>query len=164
MLIEHDKRSGDCAVRLQYAKQHEAPFFVPDNVHLLGLMNTADRSLAIVDYALRRRFRFFDLRPQFEHPQFRTFLASRGIQESIIAEIISRIPELNKKIAADSTNLGPGFEIGHSYFCPSEVGDYGEEWLRLILKTEIVPLLEEYWFDNPKRVKDAIRLIEGREE
>ena len=150
MLIEADKRASAWSVPLTYSSSSEAQFFVPENVHILGLMNTADRSLAMVDYALRRRFGFWTLKPQVGSSKFRLLLAERGIPAPIIDVLINRIEELNKEIADDTANLGPGYRIGHSYFCP-ELPDGIEPvvWLRGVIETEIVPLLEEYWVDDP---------------
>ena len=118
-------------------------------------MNTADRSLAMVDYALRRRFSFINLKPQFQNPKFREILIGAGIQESLITLIIDRIEALNKTIKDDSKNLGPGYCIGHSYFCPTvNEHPYDEAWYKMLIKSEIEPLLREYWFDDPKRVAD----------
>jgi 5-methylcytosine-specific restriction endonuclease McrBC GTP-binding regulatory subunit McrB len=119
MLIEADKRSSSWSVPLTYAPSSEAQFFVPDNVFLLGLMNTADRSLAMVDYALRRRFAFWSLRPQIGSPAFRHLLVQRGLLPKVIDLLINRIEALNKEIAEDTGNLGAGYCIGHSYFVRS---------------------------------------------
>lgn len=114
-------------------------------------MNTADRSLALVDYALRRRFAFFELGPLFESPVFSAFLSSAGTPPQIIASICARLGALNQAIAEDQ-NLGAGFMVGHSYFC----GDRGAVTEQLCLQAmnhEIIPLLKEYWFDDPDRIK-----------
>ena len=98
----------------------EASFFVPENVYLLGLMNTADRSLAIVDYALRRRFAFHSFGPLFGSPRFRDHLVgAMSVAPSLAHRIVLRMGALNKEIADDVKNLGPGFTIGHSFFCPT---------------------------------------------
>src|SRR5262245_50718713 len=105
------------------------PFYVPANVNIMGLMNTADRSLAVVDYALRRRFAFVDLKPKLDSPKFRTHLERTGVQSSMVDMLISRIDALNADIVSDVTNLGPGFAIGHSFFCtgPTDSED-GPGW------------------------------------
>jgi hypothetical protein len=105
MLIEHDKRSPAWSVRLAYSDE---PFYVPPNLHLIGLMNTADRSLAIVDYALRRRFTFFDLEPKSSSPAFKSSLLDRGAPEKLANAIVVRLGALNEDIAKDSNNLGAG--------------------------------------------------------
>src|SRR5437762_3768344 len=112
MLIEPDKRSPAWSVRLAYSDE---PFYVPPNLYLIGLMNTADRSLAMVDYALRRRFTFFDLKPQFSSPLFRASLLDRGASETLANAIVERFSSLNDEITKDTTNLGSGFCIGHSF-------------------------------------------------
>jgi hypothetical protein len=157
MLIEPDKRTADFAVPLAYPRERktnekeEAPFFVPPNVYLLGLMNTADRSLALVDYALRRRFGFIRLEPAFHNPRFKTFMVDRGVSDDLAQRIINRMTELNGEIAQDTKNLGPGFEIGHSYFCPTgEEDNCDSDWYEAIVNSEIEPLLREYWFDDTK--------------
>ena len=151
VLIEPDKRDADWAMPLASGR---APFFVPSNVYLLGLMNTADRSLAVVDYALRRRFGFVDVRANLTSPKFREELAGAGVTEGLITTVIDRIGALNAEIVGDVANLGPGFAIGHSFFCggpnPSEDG---VEWYRRVVRTEIAPLLREYWFDAPAKAE-----------
>lgn len=150
LLIEVDKRSPDWAIALASGK---VPFHVPRNVYLLGLMNTADRSLAVVDYALRRRFAFINLAPKLSSPKLRAQLAGAGISTAVMNMLVERIEALNSEIVADTSSLGPGFEIGHSYFCgrPSEQED-GWSWYERIIRTEILHLLREYWFDAPAKV------------
>lgn len=150
LLIEADKRSPDWAMPLASGK---VPFYVPRNVYLLGLMNTADRSLAVVDYALRRRFAFVDLSPKLTSPKLRSQLYQAGVPENVIAALIMRVGELNEEIASDTANLGRGFEIGHSFFCtsPSELED-GWTWYQRVIRTEVLHLLREYWFDSPGKV------------
>jgi hypothetical protein len=120
-------------------------------------MNTADRSLAMVDYALRRRFSFFDLRPRFDTPRFREYLTSRGADDGLVSKIVDRMAELNAEIAKDAKNLGPGFVIGHSFFCPPDGTICDEAWYKGVIEAEIAPLLHEFWFDAPQR---ANRLID----
>jgi hypothetical protein len=159
ILIEHDKRSPAWSVRLAYSDE---PFYVPPNLYLIGLMNTADRSLAMVDYALRRRFTFFDLKPKFSSPAFKSSLLERGAPEKLANAIVIRLGVLNEDIAKDSSNLGPGFCLGHSFFC-SDASEsvLDEAWYSRVIRTEVAPLLREYWFDNLKRADDAIaRLLE----
>jgi 5-methylcytosine-specific restriction protein B len=156
MLIEPDKRGKDFAMPLTYSKTHDETFFVPQNVHLIGLMNTADRSLAMVDYALRRRFRFISLEPAFGTDNFRDFLLDHGANNTLVEKIIKRFSELNKQIASDEKNLGWGYQIGHSYFCSGENGRLDESWYRRIVQWEIKPLLEEYWLDDEAKVDSLV--------
>lgn len=149
LLIEGDKRDAQWAMPLASGR---ATFFVPPNVYLLGLMNTADRSLAVVDYALRRRFAFVDLAPNLNSEKFKGHLIARGISAGIVETLVARIGTLNAEIVADVTNLGPGFAIGHSYFCSELMaGETDSAWYERIIRTEIVPLLREYWFDAPQK-------------
>ena len=148
MLIEADKRGPEYEIRLTYSTPGKR-FNVPENVHLLGLMNTADRSLAIVDYALRRRFAFETLRPAYGTRKFREYLLEADVERALVDRIDRNLSALNKRICEDK-DLGPGFQIGHSYFMPEESAD--EEWYLSIIDTQIAPLLREYWFDRPERV------------
>lgn len=154
MLIEADKRGPAWAVNLTYGGEGE-DFHVPENVYIIGTMNTADRSLAMVDYALRRRFSFLTLDPAYSSEGFREHLEGRGVPDTLIAKINGRIDRLNERIAKDTKGLGPGFRIGHSYFCPREGDEPTEDWYRRVVKYEIVPLLEEYWFDDDGKVSQA---------
>ena len=155
-LIESDKRSYEFAMKLAYSSEGNDPFYVPENVLILGTMNTADRSLAFVDYALRRRFAFKSLQPAFGSDGFENYLLTMGVASEIIDRINGRIPELNTIIADDTRNLGPGFEIGHSFFCPIKNGEYGEDWYEVIIRTEIAPLLKEYWSGNSDKANNLI--------
>ena len=157
MLIEADKRGQKFAIPLTYSLNADT-FYVPENLYLIGMMNTADRSLAMVDYALRRRFAFIRLPPAFGADQFSDFLIASGVPEELVATINVRLSQLNREIREDRSNLGPGFEIGHSFFCPGEDdGDLDNAWYEAIIRREIEPLLREYWFDRPERVDKAIR-------
>lgn len=150
LLIEADKRGKDWQVPLTYSKDLGERFYVPENLYLVGLMNTADRSLAMVDYALRRRFAFIDLLPEFKSEGFARHLRDNGAEDGLIATIASRMIALNDRIAKDSTNLGPGFCIGHSFFCSRpDNGVYDNAWYEQIIRFEIEPLVREYWFDDP---------------
>ena len=155
LLIEADKRSEAWGTTLTYSKEGESPFYVPKNVHIIGTMNTADRSLAMVDYALRRRFVFFDVPPGFRQPAFARKLSALGADATLRDRIIFRLERLNDRIAKDA-NLGSGFCIGHSYFCQTGSGRADEAWYKRIARTEIEPLLREYWFDNQERVANEI--------
>jgi MoxR-like ATPase len=155
LLIEADKRSSDWATKLAYAPEAEERFYVPPNVYLLGMMNTADRSLSLVDYALRRRFAFVALHPEFTSDKFRKELIDRGGSSELIDRIVTRMTDLNDTIGSDKTNLGIGFCIGHSFFVPASAGEQlDQKWYQRVMETEIIPLLEEYWFDNPTRAKE----------
>jgi 5-methylcytosine-specific restriction protein B len=152
LLIEADKRHSDWGVKLAYAENAEERFYVPENVFILGMMNTADRSLAVVDYALRRRFSFATVMPAFGSSTFPAHLSAMGVEGATAAKLIDGMLALNEAIANDPTNLGRGYCIGHSFFTPTEKGVYGAAWYQQIIETEIVPLLEEYWFDKPELV------------
>lgn len=155
MLIESDKRGPDWKMPLTYS---EIEFYVPKNLYILGLMNTADRSLAMVDYALRRRFAFIDLEPEFNTSSFREYLSEQGVHSNLIKQIVSRMSALNKKIADDKANLGPGFSIGHSFFCSIPEGVTPDnKWYERIIHNEIEPLLKEYWFDDPAQVETIVK-------
>ncbi len=154
MLIEPDKRGKEHAIPLAYSQDADERFYIPENLHLIGMMNTADRSLAMVDYALRRRFRFITLRPEFSSDAFRGFLADVGAEPGLVKRIVAGMNALNEVIAADTKNLGPGYQIGHSYFCPRKGMEPDDEWYRRVIESEIVPLIQEYWFDNEQKVKD----------
>lgn len=145
LLIEKDKRGKKYAVSLTYSTSSELKFYIPKNVFLIGTMNTADRSLAVVDYALRRRFAFINVLPTF-NDKFRNHLLNNA-DEAIVDKIIDRIGQLNELIKSDK-NLGIGFQIGHSYFCEPDTMNGDENWYRFVIENEIGPLLEEYWFDN----------------
>ena len=132
---------------------------MPENVYLIGLMNTADRSLAMVDYALRRRFAFHDLRPALDSDAFSTHLAAKGVDGATVARIKTNVAKVNDEILADHKNLGPGFAIGHSYFCPTIAIDDPAAWYERVVAEELLPLLTEYWFDDPKRVSRCAELL-----
>lgn len=154
MLIEPDKRGKEHAIPLAYSQDADERFYIPENLHLIGTMNTADRSLAMVDYALRRRFRFITLRPEFDSEIFRQLLTEAGVTEELLKKIVKRMNALNEAISADAKNLGPGYQIGHSYFCPRSGFNLDEDWYCRVIKSEIMPLIQEYWFDNEQKVKD----------
>lgn len=144
MLIENDKRGIE--LQLLYADEK---FSIPDNVYIIGMMNTADRSLAMLDYALRRRFAFFEMKPGFESDGFRKYRTELNSEK--YDRLISCVESLNNAIAADDS-LGEGFCIGHSYFC--KLKEVTDRALSNIVEYEIIPLLKEYWFDEPTKVKD----------
>lgn len=142
MLIEKDYR-GETIVLPNGGKS----MFVPKNLYIIGMMNTADRSLAMLDYALRRRFSFFDMEPGFNTDGFKDLVKSAT--GTHIEKIIYTIKQLNDDIIKDDS-LGKGFEIGHSYFCQQELTD---KYLELIVKHDIIPMLREYWFDDASKVE-----------
>jgi len=156
MLIEPDKRGPEYALPLAYRTEDEPAFYVPPNLYLIGLMNVADRSLAMVDYAMRRRFVFITLKPQYESELFSQWLSERGMDADLVRLIVERMTRLNQEIREDPL-LGENYEIGHSFFLPKGDNFAGldKNWYRRVVRTEIIPLLKEYWFDNPKRVEEA---------
>ncbi|GAB7553341.1 hypothetical protein NRB_28470 [Novosphingobium sp. 11B] len=153
LLIEHDKRDPEWGVKLAYSEEGEPRFHIPENLYIIGMMNTADRSLSVVDYALRRRFAFVTLDPQFNTPGFRTHLAARSIPSIIVEQVVQRMGALNEAILADHASLGRGYQIGHSFFVPPKAFGEPETWFHRVIETEIRPLLEEYWFDDPARAE-----------
>lgn len=154
MLVESDKRGNSHAIKLAY---RDELFSVPTNLYIIGMMNTADRSLALMDYALRRRFSFFEIDPAFGNDKFKEHLKSFLSNDKVIKAVIDRMTELNGKIAdADNSGLGKGFCVGHSYFCTKPVeGQSEEDWYKTIINYEILPLLEEYWWDDKNKVDDC---------
>lgn len=159
MLIEADKRGKRFAVKLAYSEEGER-FYIPKNLYIIGTMNTADRSLALVDYALRRRFGFITLEPAFNRPQFREYLISKGISQGFIDQIIAVINEINEEIVRDQVNLGKGYEIGHSYFCPAtEKVEDEQKWFDRIIRLEIAPLLREYWHGQEEKVNALLNRL-----
>lgn len=160
MLIESDKRDPEFAVPLIYKNENEPRFYIPPNLYLIGLMNVADRSLAMVDYALRRRFVFVNLTAKYESGLYRQWLLDRSMQPELVDLIIERMTALNKQINDDPL-LGENYQIGHSFFCPKGDNFAGldKNWYQGIIRTEIVPLLKEYWFDNQSKAEDAERRL-----
>lgn len=148
MLIESDKRGPKNKLQLLYSREL---FYVPRNVHIIGMMNTADRSLAMLDYALRRRFAFVELRPAFESDGFRDYCA--GLDNSRFEALVREVESLNRAIA-DDESLGEGFCIGHSYFCNMEADSCTDVALASIVEYELIPMLKEYWFDEPGKVRE----------
>lgn len=142
MLIESDKRDEELI--LLYSGER---FSVPRNIYIVGMMNTADRSLAILDYALRRRFAFYNMQPAFHTTKFKKLL--KAINNTELESVINCIEGLNKEIVQDDM-LGNGFVIGHSYF--SNIKCIDKDELSNIIEFEIIPMLEEYWFDEPSKI------------
>lgn len=150
LLLEADKRGPAHAVRLPYSPPNVPRFFVPENLFVIGTMNTADRSLAPLDYALRRRFAFVKMQPEFGAP-LHSFLTQKGVPAAVITRLVTRLTELNQAIG-DDPDLGEDFQLGHSYFCqPPTDSAAAANWLTLILEQEIAPLLDEYWLDQPAK-------------
>lgn len=161
-LLEDTKRSSSEGIELAYRKAAGERVHVPKNLYVIGTMNIADRSLAIVDLALRRRFAFVDLEPRLGLA-WRSWCAVRGIDENMLVEIETRINALNADITS-ATTLGPQFRIGHSYVTPNideKIID-GRAWFRAKVETEIGPLLDEYWYDTLETANAArAKLLAG---
>lgn len=143
MLIEHDKRGKE--LRLLYSNEQ---FSVPKNVYIIGMMNTADRSLAMIDYALRRRFAFFEFKPAFASDGFKAYQEDKENEK--FNRLVDTVVSLNNIITEDPS-LGSGFQIGHSYFSTNQTID--NEWLTELVEYELIPLLSEYWFDEPSNIE-----------
>ena len=161
MLIEPDKRDSGFAIPLSYSPDPEITFYVPSNVYVIGTMNTADRSLSMVDYALRRRFAFVELAPEFDSPVFAQQLIHAGGSEEMINEIRQKMKSVNEMIVADESNLGKGYQIGHSFFVPSNGQKVTAQWLKQVLQFEIKPLLEEYYCDDSALRASALEIVMG---
>lgn len=151
MLIEKDYRGTKAT--LAY---NGLAFSVPKNLYIIGMMNTADRSLAMIDYALRRRFSFYDMEPGFDSDGFIQY--QNGLNNETLNELVERVKELNKEIAMDKS-LGKGFCIGHSYFCGRDVCT--DEWLHAIVNYDILPMLSEYWFDDTGKLQRWENILRG---
>ncbi len=149
MLIEADYR--DETATLAYGGE----LTVPKNMYIIGMMNTADRSLALIDYALRRRFSFFEMNPGFESAGFQEM--QQGFNSDTFDRLVGKVKELNKAIAQDDS-LGSGFQIGHSYFCTNKCSD---EWLKEVVRYDLIPTLQEYWFDDRKTLEKWISELTG---
>ena len=155
MLIENDKRGDKNRIRLLYSNEF---FNIPKNVYIIGLMNTADRSLAMLDYALRRRFAFFDLKPGFDSEGFKDY--QQELSDDAFDNMIEIMKELNNDIKEDES-LGDGFRIGHSYLCNLKSENVDEK-LNYIIEYELIPLLKEYWFDEAEKIEywsDRLRSV-----
>lgn len=147
LLMEKDKRCTE-NVKLAYSQE---TFTIPANIRIIGMMNTADRSIALIDHALRRRFAFIDLEPAYNEQKFKDFVQNAPSPK--LKKLLEAIEGLNKEITDDSS-LGKGYRVGHSYFCVDNPADLTDEWLKTIVNFELLPLIEEYWFDEPDKVKD----------
>lgn len=146
MLLENDKRGA--SLQLVYSDEK---FSIPDNLYIIGMLNTADRSLAMLDYALRRRFAFFELQPGFDTDGFKTYQSN--INNRKLDNLIACVKNLNYAIATDES-LGEGFCIGHSYFCNLTPESVNDQVISNIVEYELIPLLKEYWFDEPTLVRE----------
>ena len=144
MLIESNYR--DTSIKLAY---RDEDFYVPSNLYIIGMMNTADRSLAMIDYALRRRFSFFEMHPGFISNGFKSY--QEALNNDRFNKIINAVIQLNEVIAKDDS-LGVGFCIGHSYFCNQK--EFDDMWLSNVVEFDIIPMLREYWFDNEKKFRE----------
>ena len=153
MLIEKAYRGTK--VTLAYSGM---PFSVPENLYIIGMMNTADRSLAMIDYALRRRFSFFEMEPGFNSEGFTNYRNS--FADETFNTLIDQIKLLNKEISEDKS-LGRGFQIGHSYFCGREELGCTDEWMRSVVEFDILPMLNEYWFDEPAKLQRWEKNLRG---
>ena len=151
MLIERDYRGAKAT--LAY---NGLSFSVPKNLYIIGMMNTADRSLAMIDYALRRRFSFFEVEPGFDSEGFIRY--QNELNHETLNELVSKVKDLNREIAADKS-LGKGFCIGHSYFCGRDVCT--EEWLHSVVDYDILPMLSEYWFDDASKLHRWENILQG---
>lgn len=154
-LLEADKRTSQEALALSYPQYAGERIHIPPNLYVIGTMNVADRSLALVDFAFRRRFAFIDLEPVLGEP-WRNWVSEKyGIDTSLLVDIEGRLSSLNQTIPADSL-LGPQFRVGHSVVTPSGEDEIGApvSWFRQVVETEIGPLLEEYWFDQPGKASE----------
>lgn len=153
MLIEKDYRGTKAT--LAY---NGMPFTVPENLYIIGMMNTADRSLAMIDYALRRRFSFFEIEPGFESKGFSDY--QRTLENDTFDELIKKVIELNEEISRDKS-LGKGFCIGHSYFCGRTKKTCTDEWMQSVVDYDILPMLQEYWFDDDSKVQRWDNILHG---
>lgn len=158
-LLEHTKRSEREALELTYTREDDDRFHLPENLHVIGTMNTADRSLALVDFALRRRFAFFELEPQF-NDAWKAHLRDRfrAAPAEHIDEVQRRITVMNDEIAADPS-LGKSFRIGHSYFTPETEASELWPWFEAVVKTSVAPQLSEYWHDDPEAVERTVQQL-----
>lgn len=165
-LLENNKRRSEDALELAYRREEgDQRVHIPKNLYVIGTMNIADRSLALVDLALRRRFAFLTLEPQLGETWRQWCLKKAGFDEESVILIGERLASLNREIEKDRS-LGPQFRIGHSFITPQETDIIANprSWFRQVVETEIAPLLEEYWFDASQKAKDAkARLLLGLE-
>ncbi len=145
MLIENDYRGRETTLAYGGNK-----FSVPTNLYIIGMMNTADRSLATIDHAMRRRFSFFEISQAFDSEGFNRY--KETLESEIFNRLIDKVKELNDDIANDNS-LGKGFCIGHSYFCNWRKEDCTKERMKQDVDFDLIPMLEEYWFDDNEKVQ-----------
>lgn len=157
-LLEVDKRTPTEALELTYQREHENGIFIPNNLYVIGTMNLADRSLAMVDFALRRRFAFFYLAPNFDEKWLNYMIDKTKLSRKSLEKIRHVMNNLNQYIAKEEM-LGNAFTIGHSYLtCDSVIPD-AMSWYKDIIDSEIKPLLEEYWFDDSNKLDTALKKL-----
>lgn len=157
-LLEVDKRTPTEALELTYRREHENGIFIPNNLYVIGTMNLADRSLAMVDFALRRRFAFFYLAPNFDEKWLNYMIDKTKLSRKSLEKIRHVMNNLNQYIAKEEM-LGNAFTIGHSYLtCDSVIPD-AMSWYKDIIGSEIKPLLEEYWFDDSNKLDTALKKL-----
>lgn len=159
-LLEADKRTPAEGLELSYRQYDGEKVHIPANLYVIGTMNIADRSLALMDLALRRRFAFYSLEPAFGEPWRNWVNQKSGIDMPFLSQIEQRINQLNEQIA-NHRQLGPQFKIGHSYLTPA-IGvkiDNPVLWFSNVVESEIGPLLEEYWFDDAELAKSSQDLL-----
>ncbi|MDH2998573.1 hypothetical protein A1D22_02075 [Pasteurellaceae bacterium LFhippo2] len=156
-LLESDKRNPESALELAYKVNEYERIYLPNNLYIIGTMNIADRSLALVDFALRRRFSFVELEPNFSNKWQNWLKEKFHFDDNFIKKIHSRILQVNEQICQE---LGDQFRIGHSYFTPPENCEIQPEiWFKQVVQNEIIPLLNEYWFDSPEKAQQVANLL-----
>lgn len=152
-LLEKDKRVKSEALQLSYSQDK---IYIPENLYVIGTMNTADRSLAIMDFALRRRFAFVTLEPNL-NDRWRQWCLSKWNDEQEWYRVKNEIDSLNKLIETDPL-LGKHFAIGHSFVTPItefETLQDVRDWYTRVVAREILPLVSEYWFDDNEKREQA---------
>ena len=162
-LLKADKREPEEALTLSYMQDGDEPVYIPKNLYVIGTMNVADRSIALVDLALRRRFGFYNLEPVFNKTWKAWVHKKCGVDAAILDKIKDCMMDLNQTIEEDGL-LGPHFKVGHSYVTPTGKITYPEEWFKGIVRNEIGPLLDEYWIEEPDKAREATRKLLERFE
>ena len=157
-LLEADKRTPSEALELTYRREHENGIFIPNNLYVIGTMNLADRSLAMVDFALRRRFAFFNLSPNFDEGWLNYMIEKTKLSRQTLEKIKNALNDLNQYVT-DERMLGSAFTIGHSYLTHDNVIPDALSWYTDIIDSEIKPLLEEYWFDDSNKLDTALKKL-----
>lgn len=162
-LLEADKRTPTEGLSLSYKKNNNERVYIPENLYVIGTMNIADRSLALVDLALRRRFAFFTLETTLDDTWMNWVSTTNQIPVPFLIMVKQKIDHLNSLIETDQ-RLGKQFKVGHSYVTPSFSSEISDpiSWFSDVVNTEIYPLLEEYWFDSIETADSArLALLEG---